>query len=72
MFPEVKALAKPLKGSANLFYNLLQSSKINANAKHGSCPLVQGHKWGKIFYENMTCDVVQGLLLIELQLGPTG
>ncbi|XP_035383979.1 prolyl 4-hydroxylase subunit alpha-2 [Electrophorus electricus] len=45
VFPEIGVSLKPVKGSAVLWYNLLQNGELSELSLHASCPVLQGSKW---------------------------
>ncbi|XP_076838196.1 prolyl 4-hydroxylase subunit alpha-1 [Brachyhypopomus gauderio] len=45
VFPEVGVSLKPLKGSAVLWYNLLQNGDLSDLSLHAGCPVWHGSKW---------------------------
>lgn len=47
-FPEIGTYAKPVKGSAILWYSLKLSGESDERTMHGGCPVVLGSKEGTI------------------------
>lgn len=45
MFPYLKLNILPQKGSAVLWFNLMQSGEGENLMKHASCPVILGNKW---------------------------
>ena len=52
---------KPVRGGAAFWFNLKRSGKTDPITLHGACPVLLGHKWGKIsltsfFLSNLYSD----------------
>ncbi|XP_049614706.1 prolyl 4-hydroxylase subunit alpha-1 isoform X2 [Syngnathus scovelli] len=45
VFPQLGAVAWPIKGSAVFWYNLLLNGKGNYQTLHAACPVLVGSKW---------------------------
>ncbi|CDQ60907.1 unnamed protein product [Oncorhynchus mykiss] len=45
VFPDIGAALRPYKGSAVLWYNLLQNGEEDARTLHAACPVFVGNKW---------------------------
>lgn len=45
VFPHAGASLQPRKGSAVLWYNLLQSGEVDRRTLHAGCPVYMGNKW---------------------------
>ncbi|XP_019730140.1 prolyl 4-hydroxylase subunit alpha-1-like [Hippocampus comes] len=45
VFPNVGAIAWPIKGSAVFWYNLLPDGQGNYETQHAACPVLVGSKW---------------------------
>ncbi|XP_037134123.1 prolyl 4-hydroxylase subunit alpha-1-like isoform X2 [Syngnathus acus] len=45
VFPQLGAVAWPIKGSAVFWYNLLLNGKGNYQTHHAACPVLVGSKW---------------------------
>ncbi|CAB1352975.1 unnamed protein product [Coregonus sp. 'balchen'] len=45
VFPDIGAALRPHKGSAVLWYNLLQNGEEDARTLHAACPVFVGNKW---------------------------
>ncbi|XP_051928350.1 prolyl 4-hydroxylase subunit alpha-1-like isoform X2 [Hippocampus zosterae] len=45
VFPNVGAIAWPIKGSAVFWYNLLHDGQGNYETQHAACPVLVGSKW---------------------------
>ncbi|XP_028838594.1 prolyl 4-hydroxylase subunit alpha-2 isoform X2 [Denticeps clupeoides] len=45
VFPAIGAALKPQKGSAVVWFNLLQNGEEDANTLHAACPVFVGNKW---------------------------
>lgn len=52
MFPLIKKVIFPQKGSALVWYNLYASGEGDPRTKHAGCPVLVGNKWGKILLTN--------------------
>lgn len=52
MFPLIKKVIFPQKGSALVWYNLYSSGEGDPRTKHAGCPVLVGNKWGKILLTN--------------------
>ncbi|KAK1790958.1 hypothetical protein P4O66_014806, partial [Electrophorus voltai] len=67
VFPEIGVSLKPVKGSAVLWYNLLQNGELSELSLHASCPVLQGSKWGEFYLAFNLRDVAM-LLAFSLRL----
>ncbi|KAG5265302.1 hypothetical protein AALO_G00240750 [Alosa alosa] len=45
VFPEVGAALQPIKGSAVMWFNLLQNGEVDDLSLHSGCPVFKGNKW---------------------------
>nr|XP_039267555.1 prolyl 4-hydroxylase subunit alpha-2-like [Styela clava] len=45
VFPNLRIVAKPIKGSAILWFNLLTNGTIDRDSLHSGCPVMTGDKW---------------------------
>ncbi|KAM6970094.1 prolyl 4-hydroxylase subunit alpha-2-like [Aplochiton taeniatus] len=45
VFPDIGAALEPRKGSAVLWYNLLQNGEEDPRTLHAGCPVFMGSKW---------------------------
>ena len=62
-FPMAGVAAKPVKGSAVYWYNLLSSGERDNRTWHGACPVVLGEKWGMInsFFDFIWTELCFGM-----------
>ncbi|XP_036412200.1 prolyl 4-hydroxylase subunit alpha-2 isoform X2 [Colossoma macropomum] len=45
VFPNIGASLKPQKGTAVMWYNLLQNGQVDEQSLHAGCPVFRGSKW---------------------------
>ncbi|XP_062371620.1 prolyl 4-hydroxylase subunit alpha-1 [Sardina pilchardus] len=45
VFPLVGAALRPIKGSAVMWFNLLQNGEVDKLSRHSGCPVFKGNKW---------------------------
>ncbi|XP_035715159.1 prolyl 4-hydroxylase subunit alpha-2 isoform X1 [Folsomia candida] len=50
-FPRVGVATPAVRGSAAFWYNLKRNGQPDPLSLHGGCPVGQGIKWGKYFYQ---------------------
>lgn len=49
VFPIIKSMVRPQKGSAVFWYNLNISGEIIMESIHAACPVIFDQKWGNRF-----------------------
>lgn len=47
-FPRAGVAVKPVRGGAAFWFNLKRSGKPDPMTLHGACPVLLGHKWGRL------------------------